>query len=386
MQKTMMTRVGLMAVGAMFAAASFAQGAATAAAPQPSLRVGSPAPKIEASKWVKGKEVKEFKKGEVYVVEFWATWCGPCKESIPHLTEVAKKYAGKATVIGVSVWENDPETEKTEAGYMPKVEAFVKDMGAKMDYVVAADTWDGKVADAWMKASNQPGIPTAFIVNRDGTVVWIGHPMAGLDEALGKVIDGSFNVEEEQKRAEEAAREAEKQAAEMAELFGPFEEALGAGDYEAAVKEIDKIIVKKPDMEIRLAGAKFDLMMTYDETGAYGYARKLKDGVYKDQPMALNSIAWSMVDDETPKAKPDYKLALEISTAAVKMMKEDSYSKAMVMDTQALAYFKTNELDKAIEIQTKAVEMAKKFKDEADSEGTIAEMEARLADFKAKKG
>ena len=96
------------------------------------LKVGDAAPEIKVAKWVKGSAVKSFEKGKVYVVEFWATWCGPCRTSIPHLTEMAKKFKDKATFTGVSVWERGEDIEK-------QVTDFVENMGEKMDYNVALD-------------------------------------------------------------------------------------------------------------------------------------------------------------------------------------------------------------------------------------------------------
>jgi len=56
-----------------------------------SLNVGDPAPELKVARWVKGNRVAKFNLGRIYVVEFWATWCGPCRESIPHLTELDRQ-------------------------------------------------------------------------------------------------------------------------------------------------------------------------------------------------------------------------------------------------------------------------------------------------------
>src|SRR5205807_3002075 len=112
------------------------------------LNIGDPPPAMAVSSWVKGDKVESFEPGKTYVVEFWATWCGPCRTSIPHLTELQKKYRDRVKFIGVSVFEHDAKG----------VEPFVKEMGDKMDYSVALDdvpegkTPDqGKMAEAWMK-------------------------------------------------------------------------------------------------------------------------------------------------------------------------------------------------------------------------------------------
>ena len=159
--------------------------APAAPAPEPkveSAQLGQKAGALEGLTYVKGDAVS-FEEGKTYVVEFWATWCGPCRTSIPHLTEVQKQFKDKAvTVIGIS-------NEKAET-----VKPFVEKMGEKMEYTVAIDT-GRKVNDAYMDAFDQRGIPTAFIVNGKGTVAWVGHPMDGLDEVLEQVVAGTFDPE-----------------------------------------------------------------------------------------------------------------------------------------------------------------------------------------------
>jgi thiol-disulfide isomerase/thioredoxin len=84
--------------------------------------------------WIKGQPVTRFEPGHVYVVEFWATWCGPCAAAMPHLSELQKKYAGRLTVVGVDAREADAGKADVAA-----VNAFVKKKGDQMAYTVAMD-------------------------------------------------------------------------------------------------------------------------------------------------------------------------------------------------------------------------------------------------------
>lgn len=136
------------------------------------LKVGDDAPAIKVHTWVKGKEVKSFQKGKVYVVEFWATWCGPCRESIPHLTELAKKNPD-ITIIGVAASERK-ETSGSDQR-LTKLKQFVKQEGEKIGYAIAFDN-DRKMGTPWMRASGSSSIPTAFVVDGESKISWIGHP------------------------------------------------------------------------------------------------------------------------------------------------------------------------------------------------------------------
>jgi thiol-disulfide isomerase/thioredoxin len=95
--------------------------------------------------------------GRVCVVEFWATWCPPCRDQIPHLKSLAKKYEGRNVVIvGLSEDQSIKEVRK-----------FVEKK--KINYHIGMD----------YGLSDQlgvNGIPRAFVISHDGKILWSGHP------------------------------------------------------------------------------------------------------------------------------------------------------------------------------------------------------------------
>ena len=92
-------------------------------------------------------------KGRVVYVDFWASWCAPCKQSFPWMNEMQAKYGPKGlTIVGVNLDKNREDADKFLSGTPAK-------------FTVAYDS-SGKVAEAY-----QPkGMPTSFLVGADGVV------------------------------------------------------------------------------------------------------------------------------------------------------------------------------------------------------------------------
>lgn len=148
-------------------------------ASEPQGKIGASAPALTGLAWIQGGPV-EIKKGQVAVVEFWATWCPPCRATIPHLDALYRNYATNGVVF-VGISNESPE----------KVRAFVKQMGDKMTYPVAIGSQ--AVYAGYLGAFGVSGIPHAFVVGTDGKIAWHGHPMdkmeQAIDAALGKAGD-----------------------------------------------------------------------------------------------------------------------------------------------------------------------------------------------------
>ena len=322
---------------------------ATLSASAEPLGIGDPAPPLGISKWVKGERFDKLEPNQTYVVEFWATWCGPCRATIPHLTELQKKYKDKGIkFIGVSVWEQD----------QAKIEPFVKEMGDKMDYSVAVDDVPegkdgnaGKMATAWMKAAEADSIPTAFIV-KNQKVAWIGHPMQ-LDIPLAQVAEGKYDID----AAASKYRENKALDKKLAALTPKITPLFRAKKLMEVVAVLDEAIADEPKLESKLFSTKFTILSQVGhEDEANAYAGKYIEKATIDDAQMLNTIAWNIVDPDSKKdtAKRDLKLAMKAANKANDLLKGED---AAVLDTLALVCFESGEVEKAVQLQEKAAKL-----------------------------
>ena len=189
-------------LGFCFAGFCFVLVVVSAVAAEP-LGVGSKAPEIDIEHWLHEKEpIKAFDDNKVYVLEFWATWCGPCVASIPHLRDLQVRHGDDIAVISVS----DEPLETIET-FLERERDGTTLGEMTQQYWLATDP-DGSVKRDYMQAAEQHGIPTAFIVGKSKEIEWIGHPMR-IDEPLAQILAGTWDREayKRQMREEQEVRE-----------------------------------------------------------------------------------------------------------------------------------------------------------------------------------
>ena len=362
-----------------------------------STELGQPAAPLNIAEWVKGSPVDlaVTKDKQIVVVEFWATWCPPCIKSIPHLTELQKQFKD-VRFIGVSSEEADV------------VKKFVTKMGDKMDYSVAIDA-DGKTSAGYMEAFGINGIPHAFIVDKEGRIVWHGHPMDGLDKAIEEVLAGKMDIAKAKKRdaaqkkleafyeavsggtseakldtmAKElealdtelggiepgkkfSAKEARK-AVKFQSLMRDYQLAMRSGKGGTNLARIEKLVEENAPADFNFFAFKENMNLSKVFANYYyaaagkrdadkiaDFAKELSD-TKTTNSVALNQWAWVILTDKNIKTR-DLPLATKLAKAAVDA---SGGKEAGVLDTYARALFDSGKTAEAIIQQKNAIVLAK---------------------------
>lgn len=129
--------------------------------------INQKAPKLVVEKWLTDKPNT---KGKFVLIDFWATWCGPCRRAIPELNKFKTEFENDLIVIGIS----DETEEKVQRLVNPKIE-----------YYSAIDT-----QRRMYNSLEVQGIPHCILIDPDGIVRWEGYPILTGYELTSEVIEG----------------------------------------------------------------------------------------------------------------------------------------------------------------------------------------------------
>jgi thiol-disulfide isomerase/thioredoxin len=311
----------------------------------PSLKVGDPAPALNATRWLQGAEVRKFEPGKIYVVEFWATWCGALHAFMPHLGELQARYKDKGvTIISFTSRDIRGEPGNTEE----EVAAFVKKQRPPLRHTFAyAD--DGTTADAWLKAAGQKGFCT-FVVDGAGRIAYMGHPMF-LDLVLPKVVAGGAS-------ARAVGDEMTKVVAEYVTMHEGLVRDFQAGrNLKAGLRALKEFEARYPPLADipPLVQAKLSLLPKHGNPGeGKAYAEALVAKAIKQKDVRVLGQASSILRDQ----KGSKELVALAVRAAEALVRIDGGKDAQSLLRLADAYLVSGDKAKAKEYARRAIDAA----------------------------
>jgi len=323
---------------------------------EPTVFPGSTVPFPDVAHWIKGSAPAGFEPGKTYVIEFWATWCGPCRSSMPHISKVQQDYADR----GVTVLSISDEDESTVREFLAKPE-----WDEKTRYTLGTDP-DASTKDQYMKPAQQRGIPCSFIV-KDGVVQWIGHPMS-MDAPLEAVVAGTWDVPAAKSAFISDLALAQAQRGLMAKMAA----ARNSGEWGPVLESLDQMIAMAGANAMPLKARKFEVLVGPGSKPEAGYALGREILASNPPAQVMNQIAWYTLDDAAVKVRD-----LDFALAAAKAAAEASDSKdAAILDTLARAYWEKGDRPKALDTQRKAVAVADDGPMKASLEATLKAYES----------
>lgn len=324
------------------------------------ITIGSAAPQLDIEHWIQDGEgqfakVTEFEQDKVYIVEFWATWCGPCIAAMPHIAQLQQSYADRGVQV-VSITREDVETvekfldrtvRNADEDAEPKT---YRDLTSS--YCLTADPDESSSRD-YMRAAKRNGIPCAFIVGKDARIEWIGHPMT-IDEPLEKIVTDSWNRDE---FAQEYVAEQETN-----EVLSNVSSLMRRKKTEEAIAVLDDYIDngKLDSQKARFRTIKFQVLVGDKERAdeASEYALELLADESLDAT-SVNNISWTIYQlAKTDRLQGDELLKAALDVSQKRAVDEAGKMKPFLLDTVAHLQHQLGDREAALETQRSAIESA----------------------------
>ncbi|MCK1641499.1 TlpA family protein disulfide reductase [Bradyrhizobium sp. 157] len=324
------------------------------------LRMESEAPPIKVQSWLRGQPLRSFQRGKVYIIEFWATWCEACVEAMAHLVRLQEEYRDRGLeVVGVAASEEAPTLDEART----KLDAWLTEKVPKLGYPIALD-YSGEMNKLWMEPSSSLGIPTSYVVDRDGRIAFIGHPTE-LDSVLAKVLNGIWRTSDEAKAADtkriaegrRKLRETRKRAL-CEPILAKLTPAIKAEDWVTALSAVEEAVAVMPDdINFRLLHVDLLLHKMHDmRTGLPVMRRLVRDAISQKSEVWMAGVMGELFDPVKDNSyfPPAERFAMgkELSEHMLTLtppQRGDGY-KFMSYGAIAQYYYESGNKDRAIEL------------------------------------
>jgi tetratricopeptide (TPR) repeat protein len=282
-----------------------------------------------------GKPVAGFERGKVYLIDIWAPWCGPRLAGMKEMSALQERYANRGLVVIGLTGDDD------YGATLGRAESVLVSRPDEIRYRIA---WDHQreTYRRWMAVESVSGWPFCFVVNREGRIAYIGHPMF-LGAVLELVVSGTWNLDSARTVYDHRLGTLERSAAFMTSYRASrFDEARA--QY-AAFQAHDSVAAAQ------YAPAMFNMLRAKlgrrDEAEAFARSALLLAHVG-----ALVRMADLILEPDPPATPPELDLALELASRARALA--DSLD-AGTIATLAEVHFRRGEIPEAIAVQEQAI-------------------------------
>lgn len=139
----------------------------------PAMPPGAPAPNFSLpDRSGRTFSLSNFR-GRPLLIDFWATWCGPCRETMPEVQRLHQKYGNQLQVVGINIEGNSQD-----------VLSYLDEGGYTFPVLFDSGNWDSIVATNYGVSS----IPRTFLIDRNSRVLYDGHPQGLTEEQIQAAI------------------------------------------------------------------------------------------------------------------------------------------------------------------------------------------------------
>lgn len=292
------------------------------------LKVGDPAPGFDVSQWYPD-EVQKIEPGMCYVVDFYSLSNPLCKRSIPLLAATQQIFGRRGLkVIGIT---RDGDEN---------VQRMIQTNRDTDFYSVGVDR-DEKTTKAWQKAAKKEAIPTSFIVDRNGKIVWIGSP---LDEFFYSIVQLTVLDRYDPKLLEN--------------VYGAFSGGRRSAkikNFQEAYMLFDRGIKEDPRVLSTFAVEKLEIMLTQEKNyqRAYEYARELLK-TYEGDAYTLSETAVLIGTDPRVENR-DFELAFAMVNRAIELSKS---TEPIYLSDKAAIHAIKGDFEEAMKLEITAFQLA----------------------------
>lgn len=300
--------------------------------------------------WLQGEAIKAWKKDCVYVFEFWATWCGPCLQAMPHVEAIHEKVLAEkinAQIVGINVFDSVPAE---------KLKKFLEKRPIRPTYTMGVDSKDSrKTQKYWLNPLGVKGIPHAVAV-KNGKILWQGHPQNLSFELIKTMTAENFSPESLEKKAAQKANEktwAENERKKIFELFSNNK----IDEAKALRKQF--IEDKRPSNALKIETYELAVNIFYAQEKFEAFNQELAalaEAFPKERQAQFAVIRDVLDGDDVPEKMRNYALAEQCARRLIELDAANGNPQALPFELLSRVQEAKGDLQAAIAAQEKALE------------------------------